>query len=324
MDINDYISNNKNKQKPKYVKYDNIYIKDDKINKEQKEQIEQVRELSDEDRKEYRKNCVKLCSDNNSCVGLNIDKDDTCGLIKKVSKKNKIINNKNNTAYLKEKVVRDYSKNGEEDYIVKLGDNNYISNQNMYGLETLSSTNNLENALIFNFNENEQIVEKTSSKCVQNNGIRYILSDCDNNNKNQKFIIEDNLNTMRDNNNNCLTLNKNIGIITSNKCNNKTDINNSQFVKVIRDKRKLNEEYENINSKLSITRNKLFNKTNNKIIKKENEINNIKDVNDTYDNKICKNDIYRTVINISFFLIVMLLLYYLFMYNPKSVEKIED
>jgi hypothetical protein len=292
MDINieNYIKTKKN-YKNKYVKYDDIYIKDD-IESENNRTDNELEELTKKEKREYKQECIKICANNKDCVGLNIDDENSCGLIKKLDGNNKIIRNEHNTSYIKRDAVKKYDDNKGEDYMLKLNDNSYIKSKKVFGLDKLISTKNIKKANEFMFNKNGNIIDKETSKCIQKNGIYYILTNCDPNIEDQKFIVENELNTLRDNKNNCMTKNMESGEITSSKCNNYiSKKNNNQRVILGNTK----ENYETAHK----------NKFKNRDADDSDEI-------DSYNNKthICENYTYKIIINVVFGIIVLILFNY--------------
>jgi hypothetical protein len=283
MDIKDYIGSNNNTEN-RYIKYNDINIRDgQKIRKENNDQ----EYLTQEEKIKYKTECKKICGEYNDCDGLNIDDENSCGIIKKVDNRNIISHDNNNTSYVKKDLVKNYDNDRE--YTLKLGDDAFVTSETEYGQILLKATKNKKNANKFKFDKNDNIIDIKNKKCIQSNGSNLILNNCDDNDKNQKFIIENKLQTLRNDKNNCLTTNE--SNITLEECDNSLIKNNSQTVKT-----KLNEEIlkeeENYESKINVI--------------------NYDDYNDEENNSMaCENNIYKLVINIIFATIVMILIYYI-------------
>jgi hypothetical protein len=264
----------------RYVKYNNIHI--DNVNNENKKNNKKklLSNLSLEEKMEYENSCLKVCEENENCGGLNIDDEDGCGLIKKIDNRNKIIEKENNTAHIKDDNVKNY--NNDDEYLIKLENEKFITTKDEYGQTILTSTDNMDKAKKFKFNKNNNIINVEKNKCVQSNGMYLIINDCDNNNTNQKFIVENKLNTLRNYNNDCLTSQN--GNITLNKCNNSLIENNPQSVKI-----KVRKE-ENYKSQLN---------------------------NNENNNKICSNNTHKLIINIVIITIALIIIYYILKNNEE-------
>lgn len=278
----DYINKNKN-YRGRYVKYKNIYV-DDKKNSEMKNlserinklkfgagsinntNIENIKEenekkdklkdelkkLNEEEKELYKNKCIELCSESEDCDGLNIDKDNSCGIIKKISRKN-MLEKDNTTVYVKDEIVKKYKDDKKEEYLIKLNDGNYLSSEEQYGISQVIPTENIKKADKYVFSEDGTIIEKKSSKCLQNNGMYYILNKCNPGSDKQKFIVEDKLNTLRNSENNCLT--KNGDRITHGECYNSLLKNNPQSVFLESVKSENNGESELIKKEEEFTNN---------------------------------------------------------------------
>lgn len=294
----DYINKNKNYES-RYVKYKNMYVDDknnskmenisERIDKlkfgagsidntnieyinqenEKKDKIKsELTELNKVEKRLYKDKCIEMCSESEDCDGLNIDKDNSCGIIKKLNKNN-MLEKDNTTCYIKEDIVKKYKDNKREKYLIKLSDENYLSSEEQYGISQVIPTKNIKKADKYIFSEEGNIIETESLKCLQNNGIYYILNKCDPGSDKQKFIIEDKLNTLRNSKNNCLT--KNRDKITHGECYDSLLKNNPQTV--ILENVKLESE----------------NKTEKELIKKEDFTNDNEDNNkESLINKNCE------------------------------------
>lgn len=306
MNIKDYISSNNTGNQ--YIKYNNIHI-NDKNNLLQKSELKELHEeryeneqkrkitsLTKQEKLKYNAKCLKVCGENESCDGLNIDGENECGIIKKIANNNKITKSEHNTSYVKKDLVKNYNNNDE--YLLKLGDHKYITSEDEYGQTLLKATNHKKDADKFKFNDNNSIVNTYTNKCVQSNGSYLILSDCDTNNKNQNFIIENKLNTLRNNSNNCLTRYSESDKVTLTECDNSLNKNNSQIVNAKKSKDKENYDTQKKNIDLD-----------------EDEED---DDEDNYSSSICKNNTYKIIMNIVFAVIIYLLLYYILNNNESN------
>lgn len=307
MNIKDYISSNNPGNQ--YVKYNNIYINDKNNSQQQsefqklyeerqeEEQQNKIASLTKQEKLKYNAKCLQICGENESCNGLNIDEDNECGIINKITNNNKITKSEDNTSYVKKDLVKDY--NNSDEYLLKLGHHKYITSEDEYGQTLLKATNHKKDASKFKFNNNNSIINTDTNKCVQSNGSYLILSDCDANNKSQNFIIENKLNTLRNDSNNCLTRYSESDKVTLTECDNSLTKNNSQIVHTKKSKDKENYDTQQKNIDLDYD-----------------------DDEDDYSSSICENNTYKIVMNVVFAVIIFLLLYYIINSNGET-EKIE-
>ena len=174
-------------------------------------------------------NCLNSCEFNDECLGVvlsnplcekNLPLQECIGMINDIdilgsqpenlynnkckfmtgmNNQNYIINNSiTDTSYIKTKYSDMLNSNIDTSklYYLKINDL-YLSIDDKLGLLFLTTSSNLENAGLFKFNFDGNIIETKSNKCLQTNGEYIILTDCDNSIEEQKFIYENKYNSIR-------------------------------------------------------------------------------------------------------------------------------
>ena len=213
---------------------------------------------------ENKENCLKICSSEDNCQGLNIsnpicENNDSltdcvnlklnnsisnttsedltkynCKFLSNINKTNYVINSENNTSFVK----KEYANNINDlditkQYYLKIN-NIYLGTILKYNIIFLVPVTDIKSASVFILNKNNNIIETKTGKCLQTNGDYLILEDYVQDNLNQQFIYESKSNTIRPitnifNNNLCFTLN-NTDFVVLEECN--YNNNNNQQVNV--------------------------------------------------------------------------------------------
>lgn len=197
--------------------------------------------------------CLNICLSENNCQGVNITnpicennnnltecinknltngisnintKDLTnynCKFLSNINKTNYVIESENNTSYIKKEYANNI--NGldlSKQYYLKIN-NNYFGIQKKHNQIFLVPVNDITSASVFTFNNNHNIIETKTGKCLQTNGNYLILDNCIQDNSNQQFIYENKSNTIRPltntfGDNLCISLNKS-GFFVLEECN---------------------------------------------------------------------------------------------------------
>lgn len=213
---------------------------------------------------------------------------------------------KNNTANIKKefanKINNDILNN---QYYLKINDV-YIGISKKLNQIYLIPAKDISSASLFKFNSNGNIIETKTNKCVQKNGDFLILQDCvynDDDNNEQKFIYENIFNTIRpqsntSDNNYCLTLHDPNNFFLE-KCNYDNNINQAVQINKI----------DSINH---VNLNKLDENF------KANLFDDYKKIN------FCSNPIYKIIISLILFGILIYFIWYLTRKQYKNDEMSND
>jgi hypothetical protein len=149
----------------------------------------------------------------------------SCKFLTDINDTNKIYYSENNKSFIKNNdvnLIPQFSENSNKFYYLKIN-NKYLSINNKFNNIFLIGINDINNACLFQFNSNGNIIETKTSKCLQINGGYIILSNCDSNELMQKFIYENKLNSIRPQKYAfgdlilCLSLNNNNELIDENR-----------------------------------------------------------------------------------------------------------
>lgn len=162
--------------------------------------------------------CVNLCSSENNCQGVNIEKPTMndeinnniikpnnltklkCKFIKNLNNSNYIIESENNTTLIKKDYlnISDILDINKEYHLKINGHYVGIENKNNQLFLVLIDEDNLNiTKSIFKFNHNGNIIDTQYNKCIQTNGNYLILQDYIPDNPAQEFIFENKTNTLR-------------------------------------------------------------------------------------------------------------------------------
>lgn len=275
--------------------------------------------------------CLKECELNENCKGVVFsnplcDKDNTfsecinmftdidilnsepknlykskCKFLSNIDNSSKVYSSEKNKSFIKNKYVNmlDSQINTSKYYYLKIN-NKYLGISDKLNSLFLVGVENINEASLFRFNSNGNIIELKSSKCLQSNGNYIILTDCDMTTNRQKYIYENKYNSIRNNNNN-LMLCMGLKNKSNEKINNITkfennivleECDNSLAQKVINElENKQIDEYENFKS----IRNRIENRVNN--------------------TEYCSNPIYKTIV---FIVLVSILIYFIWFVSRKQ------
>ena len=143
------------------------------------------------------------------CIGLFTDIDilntnpenlykPKCKFLSNVENSNQVYFTEENKSYIKNKYgnMLNFKIDTSKYYYLKINEK-YLGVNNELNSLFLIFVNSLNDASLFKFNSDGNIIELKSSKCLQTNGNYIILADCDNNLITQNFIYENKFNSIR-------------------------------------------------------------------------------------------------------------------------------
>jgi hypothetical protein len=210
-----------------------------------------------------------------------------CVFLKNINGTNYVYSSQNTDSFVKKQYGNNLNNISPNDKFYLKIDGKYITIQQSDGQIYLTWVPDVSNATSFKFNNNGNIIEPLSGKCVQINGNYLFLQHCIQDNVEQEFIYESKSNTIRPITNN---LNKNLCFTLGSKQNSIHGIQNI----VLENCNFSDNKYQSIDKQNLET----FDSVNS-------DLNDLKKVN------FCSNSVYKTIVTSILCCILIYFIWYL-------------
>lgn len=270
--------------------------------------------------------CLNICGSNTDCQGVNIAKpkcensnildecvksnmnngisnitpknltEYNCTFLTNINNTNYVTNSENNNSFIKKQYGNNLNNISlNQKYYLKINDK-YIGIDSKSNFIFLVNFNEISSASIFQFNNNGNIIETKSNKCIEINGDYLVLKDCIQDNISQEFIYENKSNTIRPLNDN----------FVKNLCFSLDKKNTSNNI-VLEECDYLNNTSQSIQTKIETELETNINTT----YSKENFKSDKDNFNDLKKINFCSNAIYKTIVTLILCCILIYLIWYL-------------
>lgn len=271
-------------------------------------------------------NCIEICNSEINCQGVNITKPKcesdnisdpcvksnttngiggiepknltnfNCVFLKNINGTNYVESSENNDSWIKKNYGNNLNNiSFDQKYYLKIN-GKYVGIEKKKNQIFLTYSNDLTSGSIFQFNSNGNLIETKTGKCIQTNGNYLILKDCIQDDVTQEFIYESKSNTIRPVTNNpninlCFSLGINMGINMQNQ-------NESNNI-VLEECNYANNKNQSVETELNPK------SVLEPFYSKKNNLNELKEIN------FCSNAIYKTIVTLILFCILIYFIWYL-------------